>query len=256
MEVIPQCAAQFSGESRSEAASSPVFAHPAILLTLVMTQNQPQGTPLPGRPGVFVAGAPLPGPSAVYEGLRAQRQELGTQLAQLDGTRMEITSQLNDLPPGGTGRKALETRLTDIDGRIATVDKMLATNEAQLAQASAVPGAVVEPPRIIRQGPPEEAIVLGGMFMLTVLLPISIAFARRIWRKSAAAASSFPREIADKLNRMEQALEATSVEVERIGEGQRFLTRLLTEAEGARGLRAGESHLIERKSSAPPEPSR
>ena len=36
---------------------------------------------------------------------------------------------------------------------------------------------------------------------------------------------------------MEQAVEATAVEVERIGEGQRFLTRLFTEGEGSAGNR-------------------
>jgi hypothetical protein len=52
---------------------------------------------------------------------------------------------------------------------------------------------------------------------------------------------------------MEQAMEATAVEVERIGEGQRFLTRLFTEGEGARPLGAGAAQPIERKSVKAPE---
>jgi hypothetical protein len=128
--------------------------------------------------------------------------------------------------------------MTEIDGRIGSVDAMLASNSAQLAQASAVPGAVVEQPEpvIIRNGPPEEAFVLGGLFMVVALLPISLAYARRIWRKSATAVAAFPRELADRLARIEQGMEATSLEVERIGEGQRYLTRLFSEAEGARAL--------------------
>jgi len=55
------------------------------------------------------------------------------------------------------------------------------------------------------------------------------------------------------LLRMEQALEATAVEVERIGEGQRFLTRLFTEGEGVRPLGSGAAQLIERKSVKAPE---
>ena len=115
--------------------------------------------------------------------------------------------------------------MADIDSRITSVDHLLASNATDIAKAAAIPGAVVEPPRVVENGPPEEAWVLGGMFMVIVLLPLSIAWARRIWRRSAAAVASFPREIGDRLLRMEQALEATSVEVERIGEGQRFLTR-------------------------------
>jgi hypothetical protein len=52
---------------------------------------------------------------------------------------------------------------------------------------------------------------------------------------------------------MEQALEATAVEVERIGEGQRFLTRLFTEGEGARAIGTGSAQPIERKSVKAPE---
>jgi hypothetical protein len=191
--------------------------------------------------------------SAIYEGFRAQRRELNNQLDELQSTRREITSQLEDVAAGSPERKPLETRLTDVDARIANVDQMLASNATDVSKAAAIPGAVVEPPRVITEGPPEDAYALGGVFMLVVLLPISVAFARRIWRRSAAAVAAFPREIGERLLRMEQAIEATAVEVERIGEGQRFLTRLFTEGEGARPLGAGAAQPIERKSVKAPE---
>jgi hypothetical protein len=194
-----------------------------------------------------------PSASAIYEGFRAQRRELNNQLNELESTRREITSQLEDVAAGSPERKPLETRLTDVDARIANVDQMLASNASDISKAAAIPGAVVEPPRVIRDGPPQEAYALGGIFMLVVLLPISVAFARRIWRRSAAAVAAFPREIGERLLRMEQALEATAVEVERIGEGQRFLTRLFTEGEGARPLGAGAAQPIERKSVKAPD---
>ena len=202
-----------------------------------------------------IAGTPRSAPSvsAIYEGFRAQRRELNNQLDELQSTRREITSQLEDVAAGSPERKPLETRLTDVDARIANVDQMLASNATDVSKAAAIPGAVVEPPRVITEGPPEDAYALGGVFMLVVLLPISVAFARRIWRRSAAAVAAFPREIGERLLRMEQALEATAVEVERIGEGQRFLTRLFTEGEGARPLGAGAAQPIERKSVKAPE---
>jgi hypothetical protein len=52
---------------------------------------------------------------------------------------------------------------------------------------------------------------------------------------------------------MEHAVEATAVEVERIGEGQRFLTRLFTEGEGARAIGAGAAQPIERKPLGAPD---
>ena len=214
-------------------------------------QGQPQTpTPAPSPNAPVLAAGTRTGASApaIYEGFKAQRRELSNQLEELESTRRDISSQLEQLPAASSPeRKGLETRMTDVDSRIATVDQMLATNAAQIATASAVPGAVVEPPQIIRNGPPEEAYIVGTIFMFVFLLPISIAFARRIWRRSAAVVTSFPREIADRLSRMEQAVEATAVEVERIGEGQRFLTRLFTEGEGARAIGAGAAQPLERK---------
>ncbi|MGH9419009.1 MAG: hypothetical protein ACRD3J_03475, partial [Thermoanaerobaculia bacterium] len=58
---------------------------------------------------------------------------------------------------------------------------------------------------------------------------LSIAFARRIWKRSGQIIAALPKEIADRLARVEQTVEATAIEVERIGEGQRFMTKVLTE---------------------------
>ena len=105
-----------------------------------------------------------------------------------------------------------------------------------------MPGAVIEPPRQVRTGPPEEVFVLGGMFML-VLLPLSIALARRIWKRGAAAVSTFPQELADRLNRLDQSMDSIAIEVERIGEGQRFVTRVMSE--NGRALGAGAAQPID-----------
>jgi len=168
-------------------------------------QEPPQApTPAPTPTVPVLAGGTRTGASApaIYEGFKAQRRELSNQLEELESTRRDISSQLQQLPANSPEQKGLETRMTDVDSRIATVDQMLASNAAQLATASAVPGAVVDPPQVIRNGPPEEAYIVGTIFMFVFFLPISIAFARRIWRRSAAVVTSFPREIADRLSRL------------------------------------------------------
>ena len=218
-----------------------------------MIQPQGQGpTTTPTAPVLAPGARAAPSASAIYEGFRAQRRELTNQLEELESTHREISAQLQQLPPGPE-KTALETRMTDVSSRIAAVDGMLASNAAQIAQAAAIPGAVVEPPRFVRSGPPEEAYIVGTIFIFVFFLPLSIAFARRIWRRSATVVTSFPREITERLSRMEQAVEATAVEVERIGEGQRFLTRLFTEGEGARAIGAGAAQPIERKQVKSPE---
>jgi hypothetical protein len=213
-----------------------------------LIQQTIQGTPAPTAAPVIAQGArSAPSAAAIYEGFKAQRNELRNQLDDLQGTRQSIAGQLEELSPTAAERKPLEARLNDVDQRIVTVDGMLATNATQIAQAAAIPGAVVEPPPYVRQGPPEEAWVAGGFFMVLVIFPLTIAYARRIWRRGAVAVSAFPKELSERLFRMEQAVEATSLEVERIGEGQRFLTRLFTEGENSRALGTGAAQPIEQK---------
>jgi len=219
--------------------------------------TQPRTPQAPTAPAIAATPTPgartAPSASAIYEGFRAQRRELSNQLDQLESTRRDISGQLEEISAGSPERTALETRMKDVDSRIATVDNLIAANALQLSQAAGVPGAVVEPPQIIRQGPPEEAYVVGTIFMIIALFPISIAFARRIWRRSAAVVTSLPREITERLQRMEQALEATAVEVERIGEGQRFLTRLFTEGEAARSIGPGAAQPMPSKQQKIPD---
>ncbi|HTE46197.1 MAG TPA: hypothetical protein VK636_13180 [Gemmatimonadaceae bacterium] len=58
-------------------------------------------------------------------------------------------------------------------------------------------------------------------------VPIARAYARRMEREPLQP--SLPPEVAARLERMEQALDTIAVEVERISEGQRFTTKLLSE---------------------------
>jgi hypothetical protein len=68
-----------------------------------------------------------------------------------------------------------------------------------------------------------------GVFLL--MLPIVFALARRIWVRSGPRVQSqvIDLESSPRLQRMEEAIESIAIEVERIGEAQRFATKLLTE---------------------------
>jgi len=180
---------------------------------------------------VFVDGKPLTSsPSAVYQGMVKQREVLGDQMERLKDERRDISNRLNGEEQLSQADKAgLEKRLTTLDGRIEAMDQQIAGADAQVAATAAVPGAVVEPPPIERHGPPEEVFVLGGIFMFVAIMPISIAYARRIWRRSAAAVAAIPQDIIDRFTQIDQAVESIAVEVERIGEGQRFITRVLSD---------------------------
>jgi len=182
-------------------------------------------------------------PNAVYEGFRNQRDELGRQLERLERQREDISQQLQQPGLKQVDEKALETRLASVDQRITSTEQLIADADAKVASSAAVPGAVVPPPQFHRSGPPEEVFVLTGLFMILVLLPISIAFARRVWRRSAAAVTKLPQEVYDRFARVDHSLDAIAIEVERVGEGQRFLTKMYTDQQ--RALGAGPAERME-----------
>ena len=185
----------------------------------------------------------------MLEAARAQRRELRDQLENAEERRSDLQEQLNQTPlTDAASRAGLEARLKDTDARIQTLDAQIAAADQQVAQAAAVPGATIEPPRPIqvRRGPPEEAWFLGGMIIVLGVFPIAIAHARRIWRRlSTATTGEMPAELTDRLNRLEQAVDAVAVELERVGEGQRYVTRVFTESQNQRALGAGAAEPIE-----------
>ena len=168
-------------------------------------------------------------PSAVYQAFVNQRRELRDQLETLQDARRDLSRQLQDPMVTGADRAGLEKHISELDARITSLDQQIAAADAQVAKAAAVPGAVIPPPPEIRNGPPDEVYVLGGIFMFVVLMPLSIAYARRLWRRGAAAVSAIPQELMDRLTRLDHAVDSIAVEVERIGEGQRFVTRVLAD---------------------------
>lgn len=207
-----------------------------------MQQPTPQPPLVPGPPGQGPAIAGSPSANAIYEALKNAHNELQQQQEGLESTRRGLLRQL-DQTSNDVARKGIEQRITQVDQRLAVLDRQLADNEALVAKAAAVPGAVVQPPPDPpRSGPPEEAYVLSGIFMFVVLLPISIAYARRIWRRSAVAISKLPQDIYDRFARVDQSLDAIAIEVERIGEGQRYLTRVHSEQ---RAIAAGPAERVE-----------
>jgi hypothetical protein len=80
---------------------------------------------------------------------------------------------------------------------------------------------------------PDGAVVISVAFfimcaVIAVGLPIARALSRRVDRKHAAAPSA-DSETRARLERIEQAVDAIAVEVERISEGQRYTTKVIGE---------------------------
>jgi hypothetical protein len=80
-----------------------------------------------------------------------------------------------------------------------------------------------------------EIVVPLGAFLCAIVLAIGVPLARAYSRRMDADSRNprLPTEVTERLERMEHALDSVALEVERISEGQRFTTKLLSEGRGA-----------------------
>ncbi|MDQ2666584.1 MAG: hypothetical protein M3Z05_11305 [Gemmatimonadota bacterium] len=81
-------------------------------------------------------------------------------------------------------------------------------------------------------------IFVSSIPVIAIGVPLARAFAKRIGASPSTAA--LPHELTSRLERMEQAIDAIAVEMERVSEGQRFTTKLLSERAAEKpAVRAG-----------------
>ncbi len=185
-------------------------------------------------------------PTEYFLAKQGSRNQLREQHSRLLEQRRSVATRLREGGMAeGADRNGLEARLVEIDARIIEMEKQLAVADAEVAAAAGVPGVDVRPD-FVRSGPPEEAIVFGGLIGLAIVLPISIGIARRIaGRGKAMLTGKVVGELDQRLNRLEQAVDTVAFEVERIGEGQRFVTNLFIESGAPLALGGGAMQPLE-----------
>lgn len=200
------------------------------------TPTQPAQTP---QPTVTVPVGPrgqtqtltIPRTRVEVEELLAQREELSDQLISVSARRRELAAEVRNSNDPKT-RAGVEDRLAVLDQRILQLETDLATTGRQIASAPA--GLMATAQHQMRGGGGddfEEGLMIGG-FSVLLLFPIALFFARRRWRRRFAG---HPAELGTDSGRrlagLEQGMEAIAIEIERISEGQRFVTRLLSESQ-------------------------
>jgi hypothetical protein len=134
---------------------------------------------------------------------------------------------------GGADGPTTTTVTTTKDGKV-----VITTDEVQgpVVAPEAPTGITTIPPQLPydpNAGPPPGAVTMTIALFITIAvcvigLPLARAYARRMDRSHALPDKADP-EMAQRLARMEQAVDSIAIEVERISEGQRFTTKLLSE---------------------------
>ncbi|WP_310570822.1 hypothetical protein [Gemmatimonas sp.] len=130
------------------------------------------------------------------------------------GDRLLITMPSSD----GT-RRSIEV---SADGKaLLSVDGMTTT-------------AIQPPPARAQRSLPNGVVdivqAMGAMIMMVVVFgPLARAVARRIEKRAMITPAALSPEVAQRLAAIERAVDSVAVEVERISEGQRFTTKLLSD---------------------------
>ena len=199
---------------------------------------QPAAPVVAGTPTVTFTGTdgttqvlPVPMTEQALRDLKSQRDQLSSQLTNVASRRRRVSDELSRTADPAA-RVGLEQRLGVLDKRIAQMELDLATSGKQLAAApteltsstgDAVPGDI-----------PQNVMTITGVFTVFVLFPLAVAASRFIWRRASkipAQTVALSPQIDQRLERLEQGVDAIAIEVERITEGQRFVTKLLAEQE-------------------------
>lgn len=96
--------------------------------------------------------------------------------------------------------------------------------------------APLQPAPPIMPGIPLEVVEMMKFSLVSiVVIALGIPIVRAISRRFLAPPPppiAVPPEVALRLERIEQAVDSIAIEVERVAEGQRYTTRLMTEARG------------------------
>jgi hypothetical protein len=215
-----------------------------------------QGTtiqpPPPAPPATELAAPQMPvrisqpgSPREVYQAVQAKREVLGEYMNRLLNRRNNVAERLANPRIEDAEKEALEEHLKELNTRIIDMEKQLHKADAEVAAAAGIPGATVREPRAINNGgPPEEMLIIGTVFSGIALVIISIAYARRLWKSTAKVVSQIPAALETRLTRFEQSMDAIAIEIERVSEGQRFLTKVLSE-QTPRSIGAGPAQPIE-----------
>jgi hypothetical protein len=189
-----------------------------------------------------LSGAPIT--SEDVAALLARKQVLSDQLGSAVGRRRGLAKQL--LTATGADKAGLEQRMGVLDARIARLEGEIDENGRLLSSA---PAAYIAEQRDAMPdfGPNIQSRVVENLtpvlvvFTLFVLAPIAFSISRLFWKRATMLRSqpALSADSAQRLERMEQAMDAIAIEIERVSEGQRFVTRLLAEGHANAPVGAG-----------------
>jgi hypothetical protein len=192
---------------------------------------------VPAQPPAPPAPPQMPGDQHEIHMLMGRRSEIAAQLEALTERREEVADQLHGAETAA--RPGLVARLSTLDERIVKLEQEIL--QADDAIAAAISAGVVAPPSPTDETETteqrwdmdmatfsEEAVaVIAGEAILFVLLGIILY--QIGWRRARSRFSRGGPEDSGRIDQLQNSVDAIAVEIERISEGQRYVSKLLNE---------------------------
>ena len=187
------------------------------------------------------------------EALVNKRTELRGQLESVTDRRDELARQLEDADPAA--RPGLEERIQMLDERSARLEREIL--QADDAIAVAVAGGVgpgpgeeettVEPPNLDFVS--KEVLATAMLAEALAFVVLGVFFYRWLLRRARERFARSTPEDSTRLDQLQNSVDAIAVEIERISEGQRYVTKALNEGlQPAASAGEREEILVPRKS--------
>lgn len=215
------------------------------------TIPRPPATPQPHI--VDVGSVPTTGQEV--QALRIKLTDLRDELQDAASRRRTISNQLRSTD--SRARPGLEERMGVLDQRIVQIEKEITATGTQLRSASSsaiIAGSAAMPdPGTAFVRASQEIVPIVGILSVFVFAPIALAIARLIWRRASAPPKQTlqnDQATHQRLDQLQQAVDAIAIEVERISEGQRFVTKLFSDGDRALGPGAAEPVRPSKRSAA------
>ncbi|MEX2177263.1 MAG: hypothetical protein WD801_01040 [Gemmatimonadaceae bacterium] len=189
---------------------------------------------------VQVPGAPdVPRTRFELGALNEMRNEISGQISTLSGRKNSLQEQWHRAGPADRG--ALELRMESADEQIVALERQLDGINARIASASptamiasTAPASSPAADRFVRSLA-DDLVPLVAIISVFFLAPLAVAISRFIWKRAGAPpkAALADQAAMQRLDQLQRAMDTVAIEVERISEGQRFVSKLLNDRNAA-----------------------
>lgn len=170
---------------------------------------------------------------ALSGALAPVRDQLRNQVESARERRVELLERM-DATESPAARRELQAQMREVDGDISRLESSLARLDREAAMSgqgfTTQIGFAPSPPP-----PPNDPfnpapMVIAVVAIVLVGFPLALTMARLIWKRATnTMPPAVTAETARRFDRLEQSVDAIAIEVERISENQRYLTRILAE---------------------------